>query len=468
MGRLILAVVLALVGQSVRLLRDGESVGAEATRCLVVRIHHVVKVDGSTCAAFRAGEVCLDPTHWAMAVGMHDFAGGALTQALDQIERLVRRDEPTSSGPAAHPSTAVVLCAGKAAPSDLMRSIVERVVERCHAIGVGRIVKWDGDVIPNRIVELHVALPFDAKTGKASRRFGGDEVKSDEELTARVKAALASDERERETVTIVTIDAAAEVDRVFAEEAAAACRRAGEVSVEIVRSRGAREGAAARAPAPKRIDPATAGTISGTVRFEGTPPPRLPIDPTPECAKVRSQPLLTEDLIVTDGKVQNAFLQLDVPELYAPPAEAAELEQKGCLFVPHVLGIQAGQPFMLRNGDPFLHNYHTLVRSDWLSPSGVENNVAMSKPGARPFDFGFDEGIVAVKCDLHPWSRAWVVIVRHPFFAVSTGDGRFTIRNVPPGEYDLVMHHEKQPADQRARVKVTTGTATTQDFVLKP
>jgi plastocyanin len=125
-----------------------------------------------------------------------------------------------------------------------------------------------------------------------------------------------------------------------------------------------------------------------------------------------------------------------------------------------VLGIQAGQKFQIKSSDPFLHNAH------YVGKVNGENNLAMSKPGVREVTFEVEEGMLKFKCDVHPFMGAWVAILKHPFFATSAADGTFTIKNVPPGDYDLVLHHEKL-GEQHAKVKVETGKTATQEFTLK-
>lgn len=219
----------------------------------------------------------------------------------------------------------------------------------------------------------------------------------------------------------------------------------------------------------KKVDPATAGTISGVVKFEGTPPPREPIDMSAnvDCMKMAAgEQSYKEDLVVNDGKVEYAFLFLDVKDSYEVPAESALIDQRGCRYHPHVMGIQAGQSFDIKSSDPTSHNVHYIGKPD----ANDEQNFAMTKPMTKTVKFVAEEGMLKFKCDVHPWMGAWVGIKTHPFFATSAADGTYTIKNVPPGEYELKLHHENLKlagADQTVHVKVETGKATTADFTLK-
>lgn len=221
-------------------------------------------------------------------------------------------------------------------------------------------------------------------------------------------------------------------------------------------------GAAAQSGGVKKIDPATAGTVSGVVKFEGTAPTPEAIDMsgTPDCAKNSTGQAFKEDVVVKDGKVQFAFVYVDIKDAYEVPAEPAMIDQVGCRYVPHVMGIQAGQKIQIKSSDPTLHNVH------YLGKENGEDNFGMNKPGVKEKTFLAEDAMLKFKCDVHPWMGAWVGVKNHPFFATSAADGSYTIKNVPAGEYDLVIHHEKL-GEQRVKVKVEAGKATTQDFTLK-
>jgi plastocyanin len=124
--------------------------------------------------------------------------------------------------------------------------------------------------------------------------------------------------------------------------------------------------------------------------------------------------------------------------VFAAPSEAVSVDQKGCIFLPRVVGVQVDQPLKLLNSDPLAHNVHgvTHTAKAWnvsLSVKGMTRTVKVDKP----------EAVIEVKCDIHPWMRAYVGAFSHPYFAVSGPDGSFTLRNVPPGEYTLEAWHER-------------------------
>lgn len=202
------------------------------------------------------------------------------------------------------------------------------------------------------------------------------------------------------------------------------------------------------------------GTVTGKVSYVGTPPPRakLAMDADAVCAAAHSEPVLSEEIIVNDGGLQNVFVYLVGAPAKPAPTTPAVLDQKGCQYKPHVLGVQVGQPVQILNSDGTLHNVHGTPKKN----PGF--NFAMPK-FVKKKDTKFDsaEIMVAVKCDVHPWMSGYIGVMEHPYFAVSGPDGTFTIANVPPGEYPVKAWHEKL-GEKDATVKVDEGGTATVDF----
>jgi plastocyanin len=200
-------------------------------------------------------------------------------------------------------------------------------------------------------------------------------------------------------------------------------------------------------PAPPRqptpLDLATTGTITGQVRFEGTPPPMKEIrfGSFAECAAQHPGPVDSGDALVHDGLVQNAFVYIADGlgnRVFAIPETAVEIDQRGCLYVPHVAGAQVGQLITFANGDPAIHNVHGTAAGapGWnfvLSRRGAERQLRLMQPDVA----------VSLRCDLHPWMHGWLGVVDHPYFAVTGPDGAFRLANVPPGTYTVTAWHEK-------------------------
>jgi plastocyanin len=227
----------------------------------------------------------------------------------------------------------------------------------------------------------------------------------------------------------------------------------------------AAETPAASAPAGEAVtvDPAKAASISGKVILEGEAPKpaRLNLGADEDCKAMHQEPLLSEQVVVnSDGSLQNVFVYVKsgLEGAFAPSKEIVTVDQKGCVYRPHVVGVQVGQTLRVTNSDPTLHNVHPLPRTN------NEFNKSQAA-GAGPLDSTFTkpELMIPVKCNIHPWMRAYINVSAHPFFAVSGADGAFTIKGLPPGEYTVEAVHEKY-GNQEAKVIVGEGEAGTVDL----
>ena len=205
-----------------------------------------------------------------------------------------------------------------------------------------------------------------------------------------------------------------------------------------------------------KVDPATAATVTGKVTFEGTPPKEPPINMSaePDCLKLHGTPVYPKVVDVTDGNLANVFVWVKAGlegKTFEPPTAPAKLDQKGCLYNPHVVALQTNQPFEVTNDDPFTHNVHPLPK--------VNREWNKSQPaGSSPVDNKFprQELMIAVKCNIHPWMRSYISVVDHPFFAVSAADGTFTIKGLPPGTYTIEAIHESLGSKESS---VTVGNS---------
>src|SRR5258708_423300 len=199
----------------------------------------------------------------------------------------------------------------------------------------------------------------------------------------------------------------------------------------------------------KPIDPTTVGSISGTVAFTGAAPQPVAIDmgQDPACSVASKEQIFGEGVVAKDGKLANAFVYVKQgAEKFATtvPAEPAVLDQKGCRYEPHVMGLLAGQKLRILNSDPAIHNVHRAAKNNqsW--------NISQMPRGA-PVEKTFtrEELMVPITCNQHPWMRMYVNVLSHPFFAVSDADGHFEIKGLPPGDYTLAVVHEKLGAQEQ-------------------
>ena len=212
------------------------------------------------------------------------------------------------------------------------------------------------------------------------------------------------------------------------------------------------------------IDPATAGSISGMVHFSGKAPERIKIDMSadPACA-MSGTPNFTEQYVISDGKLANVFVYVKsgLPAWSAPfNAPPVVMDQKGCRYLPHVVGVQQGGKVEYRNSDPATHNVHTL-------PQDPENHsVDVSEmPGGEPQTetFRSPELMIPALCNNHPWMQAFINVAPNSFFAVTGADGSFTLHGLPPGTYTVAAVHEKL-GEQDLQVTVPAKSTAKADF----
>ena len=188
------------------------------------------------------------------------------------------------------------------------------------------------------------------------------------------------------------------------------------------------EGGGTAAPAPAAPPaPIGASVISGTVKLEGTPPEARVIRMTSDPLCMPEGPTLSEVVLVGPGNgLQNVFVYVKDglgDRTFTAPTTPVLLDQKGCKYMPHVFGVQVGQPVRILNSDMTLHNVHATPKTNtefnFGQPlKGMETTRTFDKP----------EVMVPFKCDVHGWMAAYGGVVPHPFFAVTGADGS---RNVP-------------------------------------
>jgi len=216
-------------------------------------------------------------------------------------------------------------------------------------------------------------------------------------------------------------------------------------------------------PAATPIDPATVATINGTVKFDGTAPKPAKIDMSqdPGC----KGPNEAENLVVDKGDLANVFVYVKDglgDRSFDVPKDAVVLEQHGCRYHPHVLGVMAGQTVDIKNADPTTHNIHPTPKDnrEW-NESQPPSSPDIEKSFAR------EEIMLPVKCNQHPWMKMYINVVKSPFYAVTDKDGKYEIKGLPPGDYTLAFVQEKL-GEQDQKVTVAAKESKTVDETFKP
>lgn len=209
------------------------------------------------------------------------------------------------------------------------------------------------------------------------------------------------------------------------------------------------------------VDQATAGTISGRVLFTGEAPamPDIDMSSNPQCERQHKKPQKAETVVVNRNKtLRNVFVWISdgLPKArWTPPAESAKLDQNGCVYEPHVLGIMAGQQLEILNSDPVNHDVHAECK---VNTAWNESQPPRAEHKFKVFDS--EEVLFPVTCNVHPWMRSYIGVSPHPFFAVTGEDGTFTLKGVPPGTYTIEAVQEKLGRKEGKVTLAPSGTAT--------
>lgn len=216
-------------------------------------------------------------------------------------------------------------------------------------------------------------------------------------------------------------------------------------------------------PAPHRAQSGqpAGGEIAGKISFSGERPKlaRIQMDQDPVCAALHSEPVYAEDGAVnSDGTLPDVFVYVKSglqQSNFPVPKSPVILDQRACMYVPHVLGIRVGQELRVVSSDPTTHNVH---------PTPKENREWNQSqiPGAAPIvkKFTKPEIMIPVKCNQHPWMKAYIGVTTNPFYAVTGKDGTFAIKGLPPGNYTLVAWTATFGTEEQSVTVPASGSAT--------
>lgn len=188
---------------------------------------------------------------------------------------------------------------------------------------------------------------------------------------------------------------------------------------------------------PSALAASSSGVISGRVVFTGDAPAQKKIKVTKDNEKCGTE-ISSEELIVgADKGIANAVVSV-VGLKGAPPkpASPATIDQKGCVFRPHVAIVGVGAPLDILNNDGVLHNFHTAsTKNPPLNRAQPGFRKKMSETFKQP-------ETMKVTCDAHPWMSAWVIVTDHPYVSATDNGGNFKIAEVPPGNHTIEVWHE--------------------------
>jgi plastocyanin len=192
------------------------------------------------------------------------------------------------------------------------------------------------------------------------------------------------------------------------------------------------------------VDLATAGAVTGTVKLDGKAPAERPINMSaePYCQKSHPKPVVPPEVVTGEGaSLANVvvYVKDDMSKYsFTTPSQPVPLDQQGCMYDPHVVALMAGQTLEVKNDDQTTHNIHPMPKDN------REWNKSQP-PGAAPIEDSFAraEMAIPVKCNVHPWMKSYIFVFKNPYYAVTTKDGKFEIKNLPPGTYTIEAWQEK-------------------------
>jgi hypothetical protein len=207
--------------------------------------------------------------------------------------------------------------------------------------------------------------------------------------------------------------------------------------------------------------------IRGTITFSGNAPApeRIKMDADPQCLLQHKSPVTKQELVVNpNGTLQHVFVYVKQGlegRAFPTPTKAAVLDQQGCLYRPHVLGLQVNQPLEIVNSDPTLHNVN--CKPTKSKPFNIAQPVKGMKTTKT---FAASEIMVKCACNVHPWMATYLGVVEHPFFSVSGEEGSFSLEGLPAGQYTIEAWHEKC-GTQTQTVSVKDGETKDVQFAFK-
>jgi plastocyanin len=192
------------------------------------------------------------------------------------------------------------------------------------------------------------------------------------------------------------------------------------------------------------VDAATAGSVTGSVKLDGKAPAARPINMSaePYCQKAHPKPVVPPEVVTGEGgSLANVivYVKEDMSKYsFTTPSQPVPLDQQGCMYDPHVIALMAGQTLEVKNDDQTTHNIHPMPKDN------REWNKSQP-PGAAPIDDSFarSEMAIPVKCNVHPWMKSYIFVFKNPYYAVTTKDGKFEIKDLPPGTYTIEAWQEK-------------------------
>jgi hypothetical protein len=214
-------------------------------------------------------------------------------------------------------------------------------------------------------------------------------------------------------------------------------------------------------------DSTPVATVSGTVKVIGTLPKPTPINmgQEPVCAKQHGGSTTVAEVVAgPNGTLSNVVVYVSEgfgDKVFEPPAQPAVIDQNGCVYSPHIIAVQTNQKLKVVNSDPTMHNIHPI-------PANNREWNKSQPPSTPPIETSFarEEVAIPVKCNVHPWMKSYIAVIKNPFFAVTGKEGGFELKNLPPGNYTITAWHEKLGLSEQ-KITVAPNESKKLEFVFK-
>jgi plastocyanin len=211
-------------------------------------------------------------------------------------------------------------------------------------------------------------------------------------------------------------------------------------------------------PAYETITVVAGGTVSGTITYAGTAPAPAKLQVTKDVAICGKEGHVDESLVVGANKgIKDVVVSIKgVKQGKTMDALGASfvLDQKVCAYKPHVVIVPVNKPLEILNSDGILHNIHTYGKKN------PAKNIAQPKFRQKLYETFTQPEVIPVKCDVHGWMSAWIIVAEHPYYTVTGADGKFTIADVPAGTYTVEFWQEKLGTQTKQVTVAASGTAT--------
>ena len=207
-------------------------------------------------------------------------------------------------------------------------------------------------------------------------------------------------------------------------------------------------------------DVSNGGTIAGTVKLVGDAPAAKALKVDKDQATCGHDDLPSETLMLSGDSIQNAVVSItNISKGKKFEGGTPAIDQKGCVFVPHVAMIPQGSSIKLLNSDDVMHNLHSWSMKNTAFNEGVAAHGNISKT------FEFPE-TVKVTCDVHKWMTSWLIVQANPYYALTDANGNYKLEGVPAGTY-TVQAWQESLGKTIQEVTVAAGGEAKADFGLE-